>query len=496
MSQVNVNDFDFNVDQPKKTNANEGGNKYESYSTRRQRKSSNISLILIMIEIAFIGITFILTLRKAISIVIKQNPIQNENVQISNKKKLTEDEQNMIPKESNDNKKNVNNGDDNDDEKKAEKKKDEYQQQQEKEEKKPKKKEIHHHHHRKKSQKKDENKEEHKDENKEEQKDENKSKHKDEMTRNQKIAKNITNTKEKSITDEKNELKGVDKKIIPEESIPDIKVCLCTHAKKETKYLKEFVEFYLNLGVDRIYIYNRNAEGGEETSFKKTLKEFKKTNKVRLEDWRGKGQLILDMMNHCYENHYSHYDWIIFYEPDEFIHLNGISNIKTFLGHPKFEQCKKIYLNWAIHTDNNLYHYEDEPVQLRFPKIMHRPKDPKNIDFNIVKSIIRGKQENIEFECLNRLNKKEKGCNGYGKIAKMERYRMVEPDFENFYIDHYFSKSVDEFIENMDKEDSENKDIHFKHDFEHYFKVNNMSEEKIKYIEEKTKLDLSKYKKK
>ena len=114
--------------------------------------------------------------------------------------------------------------------------------------------------------------------------------------------------------------------------------------------------------------------------------------------------------------------------------------------------------------------------------------------FRSVKSIIRGKQENVTFECLNRLNKRVDGCNGNGKIAKMDRYRMKEPDFENFYIDHYFSRSVDEFIKKYDEEDLKIKETHFKDDFTHYFKINKIDDKKIKYIEEKTKLDLSKYK--
>ena len=86
MSEINENDFDFNVDEPRASMSNEGGNKYESYRPKKKRKVSNLSLIFIIIEIGFIGITFILTLRKAISIVINKNPIQNK---ISYKKELT-----------------------------------------------------------------------------------------------------------------------------------------------------------------------------------------------------------------------------------------------------------------------------------------------------------------------------------------------------------------------------------------------------------------------
>ena len=555
MSEINENDFDFNVDEPKASMSNEGENKYESYRPKKKRKVSNLSLIFIIIEIGFIGITFILTLRKAISIVINKNPIQNE---ISYKKELTTNDKTG---KANYAKKEVKNDED------YEKNLGEKVDQKDK-----KKKHIHHH---KSNDKGD------KDNNNNISNDGQNITQSTNNTQNQTSAQNITNTQnqtlvqnitntqnqtlaqnitniqnqtlaqnitntqnqtlaqnitniqnqtlvqnitntqnqtlaqnitniqnqtqvqnitnnqQQNIVNDNNVIKGVNQEIQSKnQSTPNIRICLCTHGKKENNYLKEFVEYYINMGVDRIYIYNRNAQGGEETLFNTTpLKEFMESDKVRLEDWRGKGSLILDMMNHCYANHYGHYDWILFYEPDEFIHLNGINNIKTFLVDPKFEQCKKIYLNWVIHTDNDLYHYEDKPVQLRFPKILPKPQDPNNTDFNVVKSIFRGKQENIKIDCLYRLNKMEDGCNGYGKIAKMKSYKMIEPDYDNFYIDHYFSKSVDEFIENIDKEDLENNDIRFKNDLENYFKINNMTNDKIKYIEEKTKLDLSKYKK-
>ena len=615
MSEINENDFDFNVDEPKASMSNEGENKYESYRPKKKRKVSNLSLIFIIIEIGFIGITFILTLRKAISIVINKNPIQNE---ISYKKELTTNDKTG---KANYEKKEVKN--DEDYEKNLGEKVDQ----------KDKKKKHQHHHKSNDKGDKDNNNNISNDgqnitqstnntqnqtsaqnitNNQNQTQVQNITNIQNQTqvqnitniqnqtqvqnitnTQNQTLAQNITNTQnqtlvqnitntqnqtlvqnitntqnqtlaqnitniqnqtlaqnitntqnqtlaqnitniqnqtlvqnitntqnqtlaqnitniqnqtqvqnitnnqQQNIVNDNNVIKGVNQEIQSKnQSTPNIRICLCTHGKKENNYLKEFVEYYINMGVDRIYIYNRNAQGGEETLFNTTpLKEFMESDKVRLEDWRGKGSLILDMMNHCYANHYGHYDWILFYEPDEFIHLNGINNIKTFLVDPKFEQCKKIYLNWVIHTDNDLYHYEDKPVQLRFPKILPKPQDPNNTDFNVVKSIFRGKQENIKIDCLYRLNKMEDGCNGYGKIAKMKSYKMIEPDYDNFYIDHYFSKSVDEFIENIDKEDLDNNDIRFKNDLENYFKINNMTNDKIKYIEEKTKLDLSKYKK-
>ena len=45
-------------------------------------------------------------------------------------------------------------------------------------------------------------------------------------------------------------------------------------------------------------------------------------------------------MNECYELNNESYDWLIFYELDEFIHLSNFENIKDFLNQKKFDKCQ------------------------------------------------------------------------------------------------------------------------------------------------------------
>ena len=87
-------------------------------------------------------------------------------------------------------------------------------------------------------------------------------------------------------------------------------------------------------------------------------------------------------MNLCYQRNFKEYDWLIFYELDEFIHLNNYSSIKTFLNEKRFASCQIIYLNLVCHTDNNLLYYENKSLAERFPIIA-------KFKFE-VKSIIRG----------------------------------------------------------------------------------------------------------
>ena len=42
------------------------------------------------------------------------------------------------------------------------------------------------------------------------------------------------------------------------------KICICTVGKMENKYIKEFVEYYKHLGVDKIFLYDNNELNGEK----------------------------------------------------------------------------------------------------------------------------------------------------------------------------------------------------------------------------------------
>ena len=44
----------------------------------------------------------------------------------------------------------------------------------------------------------------------------------------------------------------------------NIKICVCTCGKNENKYAREFVEHYKKYGIDKIFIYDNNANNDEK----------------------------------------------------------------------------------------------------------------------------------------------------------------------------------------------------------------------------------------
>ena len=133
----------------------------------------------------------------------------------------------------------------------------------------------------------------------------------------------------------------------------DIKVCLCTLGKNENKYINEFVEYYKNYGIDKIYLNDNNDIDGEH--FEDEIQNFIDNGFVDIINWRGaKGGIIYyKIMDSCYQMHHNDYDWLIFYEIDEFLYLKDYYNVKNYLNRKVFNRCDSIRLNWVHISDNN-----------------------------------------------------------------------------------------------------------------------------------------------
>lgn len=271
----------------------------------------------------------------------------------------------------------------------------------------------------------------------------------------------------------------------------NIKVCLCTVGKQENNYILDFIKFYKKYGVDKIFLYDNNDINSER--FEEVISEYIENNYVKIFNYRGKSKKQLFIYDHCYNLNKKNYDWLIFYDIDEFIYLKNIKNIKEFLVKKKFKKCKSIYLNWIVHTDNNLLYYKNVSVFNRFPATY------KNKDYCVGKSIVRGNISNFHSYSTHSLDLKIPKCNGFGNMIKLERIRYcTKPDFKYHYINHYQYKSTEEFINKIQKGDCLSGDgTEYKlQKIRRYFYVNQINIEKINLIQNKTGLNISYYYKK
>ena len=204
--------------------------------------------------------------------------------------------------------------------------------------------------------------------------------------------------------------------------------------------------------------------------------------------------MALQMMNDCYKKNYLHYDWLIFFEVDEYIHLKDISNIKNFLGDKKFEKCDRIQLNWLMHTDNNLLYYDNRSIVERFTEREKKARGVKVGGKKSIKSILKGHIKRIIINDIHILNGNLKSCDGFGNPKNVTGISTDISDFEYYYIDHYFCKSTEEFINKINKGDILYSKKNIMERIKTYFKINIITTEKINLIENRTGLNLSRFK--
>ena len=280
-------------------------------------------------------------------------------------------------------------------------------------------------------------------------------------------------------------------------NIPISKICLCTYGKKENRYIREFVQHYKYYGVDKIFLYDNNDIEGER--FEQKISDYIKNHYVEIINYRGqKLRTIMKIYNHCYFTNKDNYDWLIFYEIDEFIFLRNFRKIKIYLNQLKFKNCELILLNWVHLSDNNLIYYENKPLSIRFRKRGENVK--KNNRLAFVKSIIRGHLKNITLTNGHILSNKIKGCDGFGRIFNLNSITNKRPDYEYYFINHYYCKSLEEFVDKLKRGDiyKGNSIVNNMYQIKKYFYINKITSKKLDFIEKKLGklVNLSEYRKK
>ena len=273
-----------------------------------------------------------------------------------------------------------------------------------------------------------------------------------------------------------------------------IKVCVCTLGKLENKYVREFVQFYKKLGIDKIILYDNNDIDGEK--FDSVISDYINSEFVEIKNYRGKDSIQLNSINDCINQYRKQYDWFLIIDMDEFLHIKE-GKIKKFLSLDRLKNCSIININWRHHSDGGHIYYKNESLFKRFPDIVYRYPET-------VKSMIRRPKEPIKIDnhhILRTKNSCYNSCLANGtKILENDFINGIQinnPDYKDYYIDHFYTKSTEEYIEKKSKGDCyfgkyQTIDLYA---LDIYFWFNKITLEKIEFFEEKTGYYLSQFRK-
>ena len=223
----------------------------------------------------------------------------------------------------------------------------------------------------------------------------------------------------------------------------NIKVCLCVIGKKENLYAKEFINHYKKLGYNHIFIYDNNDFNDEK--FEDVIQNEINHNFVSIINYRGyKGKEKhpqFDAYKDCYEKNHKNYDWLSFFDFDEFLDLKHKDiTIQDFLNHKRFKNCENIKINWSFYKDNNSLFYINKPIQQRIKTLGNPNKH--------IKSTIRG---NLLVNYWSKMNNPHSSlikvytCNSKGKKIKHDTPFNDPPDIKYAVLKHYQYKSLEEY---------------------------------------------------
>ena len=223
-------------------------------------------------------------------------------------------------------------------------------------------------------------------------------------------------------------------------------VSICAIFKNEAPYLKEWIEFHKIIGIEHFYLYNNNSDD----NYRDVLKPYIRDNIVTLVQWpMQQGQM--DAYKDCVNKYKNQTNWIGFIDLDEFVVPKSYNNIKNFL-RPIEKKTGALFINWRLFGTSGLMNRDKqglvtEDFRVCWPKYDSKGKCFYNTAYKL--------NENTVFNhwCMT----KYKGhdifpYDVYGKFC-FNNIHTIETDFP-LQIDHYFTKSLEEYKEKQHKGDA------------------------------------------
>jgi hypothetical protein len=229
------------------------------------------------------------------------------------------------------------------------------------------------------------------------------------------------------------------------------KFALCSIGKLENLNVRDFVIYYLELGVDKIFLYDNNEKYGEK--IEDVVKDLIDLKYVVVYDMRGNqsSNPQANSYEHCYHSHINEYDWFLFFDFDEYLYIENYT-LTDFVNLPMFNNCHSIVYFWRTYTDNNQVYYSIESPVKRFTVpvsnyIQRNILHIKSMSRGGIKELTHLKSVHAPFFGNDTYNTKYITCNTKGNIFDKFGIKKKENEIthENAFLKHFHWRSTEEY---------------------------------------------------
>lgn len=278
-------------------------------------------------------------------------------------------------------------------------------------------------------------------------------------------------------------------------------VVTVTITRLGNKYLREFIEYYKNLGVDKMFFYDNNHE--DEENIMDVVSDYVESGFVEVVNFRNeRGRLQEMAYQDFYEKHGNDYDWYGIFDDDEYVVLlDGSTNIKEFVSKDIFADKNGIAFPMINFCDTNVIVNNKNTRLDVYTDVM----DPNNLYHNsFYKTMVRGGL-NIQYkDAMVNGEKYNEGChipfidgivgNGIvdcdGNDVRHDKFSFItQYATKNAFLKHIPTGSIDDYI-NMKRRrgwPDTNSDMNNKFDINYFSRYNHLTQEKIDYYNNKVK---------
>ena len=260
--------------------------------------------------------------------------------------------------------------------------------------------------------------------------------------------------------------------------------CFVGMGKRENKYIREYIEYYSKLGVEKFIIADNNDNNTEK--FSDVIKDYIDDDIVDIINLTDSNLGLSEFYNLTYKRY--NCKWILYFDFDEYLEVHFEKNkslgLNEFLSNGIFNKCEAIEFNWVMYTDNDLIYYDKRPLLERFTEPYFNYGD--NVH---VKSIVRGNLNKTVFEEKKSNHVPDKNltiCDSKGRIIyNYNPFILKPPVFDYGYLKHFNQKTAEEYCNKMWR--GRPRKIVYKLDERiiGFFKLNKFSYEKLKLFEKK-----------